>query len=200
MTWVKLLPQTMSASFELQLIKVGRKDLFYCAVVYRPPGPNSSFLQEFSDFLSSTVKLSRLVIVGDFNIYVDDPSDHFAMNFSSLMDSFSFTQHVSGPTHTRGHTLDLVFTLSLNADSVYPEDVYISDHHCIFFNLSVSASPPPARRLVSSRFLNESTASNFSAAFDPPCSSDNDPDLSLTSTASPFWTTYVLSEPDQFLQ
>uniref|UniRef100_A0A8C6KI16 Reverse transcriptase domain-containing protein n=1 Tax=Nothobranchius furzeri TaxID=105023 RepID=A0A8C6KI16_NOTFU len=168
------------ASFELQLIKVGRKDPFYCAVVYRPPGPNSSFLQEFSDFLSSTVKLSRLVIVGDFNIHVDDPSDHFAMNFSSLMDSFSFTQHVSGPTHTRGHTLDLVFTLSLNADSVCPEDVYISDHHCIFFNLSVSASPPPARRMVSSRFLNESTASNFSAAFDPPCSSDNDPD-SLTS-------------------
>ncbi|XP_054594520.2 uncharacterized protein [Nothobranchius furzeri] len=168
------------ASFELQLIKVGRKDPFYCAVVYRPPGPNGSFLQEFSDFLSSTVKLSRLVIVGDFNIHVDDPSDHFAMNFSSLMDSFSFTQHVSGPTHTRGHTLDLVFTLSLNADSVCPEDVYISDHHCIFFNLSVSASPPPARRMVSSRFLNESTASNFSAAFDPPCSSDNDPD-SLTS-------------------
>nr|XP_054601584.1 uncharacterized protein LOC129164699 [Nothobranchius furzeri] len=102
------------------------------------------------------------------------------MNFSSLMDSFSFTQHASGPTHTRGHTLDLVFTLSLNADSVCPEDVYFSDHHCIFFNLSVSASPPPARRMVSSRFLNESTASNFSAAFDPPCSSDNDPD-SLTS-------------------
>nr|XP_054588195.1 uncharacterized protein LOC129153142 [Nothobranchius furzeri] len=83
------------------------------------------------------------------------------MNFSSIMDSFSFTHHVSGPTHTRGHTLDLVFT---------------SDHHCIFFNLSVSASPPPARRMVSSRFLNESTARNFSAAFDPPCSSDNDPD------------------------
>nr|XP_054591772.1 uncharacterized protein LOC129156189 [Nothobranchius furzeri] len=34
--------------------------------------------------------------------------------------------------------------------------------------------------MVSSRFLNESTARNFSAAFDPPCSSDNDPD-SLTS-------------------
>uniref|UniRef100_A0A8C6W0R4 Reverse transcriptase domain-containing protein n=1 Tax=Nothobranchius furzeri TaxID=105023 RepID=A0A8C6W0R4_NOTFU len=34
--------------------------------------------------------------------------------------------------------------------------------------------------MVSSRFLNESTASNFSAAFYPPCSSDNDPD-SLTS-------------------
>uniref|UniRef100_A0A8C6P1U2 Reverse transcriptase domain-containing protein n=1 Tax=Nothobranchius furzeri TaxID=105023 RepID=A0A8C6P1U2_NOTFU len=34
--------------------------------------------------------------------------------------------------------------------------------------------------MVSSRFLNESTASNFLAAFDPPCSSDNDPD-SLTS-------------------
>uniref|UniRef100_A0A8C6K7Y3 Reverse transcriptase domain-containing protein n=1 Tax=Nothobranchius furzeri TaxID=105023 RepID=A0A8C6K7Y3_NOTFU len=168
------------ASFELQLIKVGRKDPFYCAVVYRPPGPNSAFLQEFSDFLSSTVKLSRLVIVGNFNIHVDDPSDLFAMNFSSLMDSFSFTQHASGPTHTRGHTLDLVFTLSLNADSVCPEDVYISDHHCIFFNLSVSVSPPPARRMVSSHFLNESTASNFSAAFDPPCSSDNDPD-SLTS-------------------
>lgn len=96
-------------SFELQLIKIGKKDPFYCALVYRPPGPNSSFLAEFSDFLSSIMRLSKLLLVGDFNIHVDDESDLFARGFTSIMDSFHFIQHVSGPTHNKGHTLDLVF-------------------------------------------------------------------------------------------
>lgn len=83
---------------EIQLVRVGNKDPFYCAVVYCPPGPNSPFLKEFGDFLSSILKLSRLLIIGDFNIHIDD--DLFARSFLSIMDSFYFTQHVSGPSHT----------------------------------------------------------------------------------------------------
>lgn len=47
-------------------LSCGGKDPFYCAVVYRPPGPNSTFLMQFSNCLSSTLKLSRLVVFGDF--------------------------------------------------------------------------------------------------------------------------------------
>lgn len=71
------------------------------------------FLSGHSDFLSSTIKLSRLLIVGDFNIHVDDDSDPFARYFINIKDSFHFAQHVSGPTHSKGHTLDLVLTLGL---------------------------------------------------------------------------------------
>uniref|UniRef100_A0A3B3BU57 Reverse transcriptase domain-containing protein n=1 Tax=Oryzias melastigma TaxID=30732 RepID=A0A3B3BU57_ORYME len=167
------------SSFELQMIKVGDKDPFYCAVVYRPPGPNSLFLNEFSDFLSSTMKLSKLIVLGDFNFHnfnCSDDSDLFTRGFSSVMDSFNFTQHVCGPTHVKGGTLDLVFTLGVNIDSIFSEDIFISDHHCIFFNLSFSVSLLPARREISSRILNSSSADAFSNAFNlvlPPCTDVN---------------------------
>ncbi len=48
------------SSFELQVIQVGRTDPFYCILIYRPPGPNSSFLDDFSDFLSSILKLTKM--------------------------------------------------------------------------------------------------------------------------------------------
>lgn len=84
------------------------------------------------------MRLSRLLLVGDFNIHVDDDSDLFARGFINIMDSFHFTQHVSGPTHNKGHTLDLVFTLGLNIDSICSEDIFISDHFfltCLFMSL-----------------------------------------------------------------
>lgn len=38
---------------ELRLTKVGRLKLFYCVLIYRPPGSASQFLSDFTDFLSS---------------------------------------------------------------------------------------------------------------------------------------------------
>lgn len=84
------------SSFELQMIKVGRSNPFYCILIYPPPGPNSSFLIEFADFLSSVLKLSRFII---FNIHADDVSDSFASSFINITVSFNLIQHVSGPTH-----------------------------------------------------------------------------------------------------
>lgn len=85
-----------------------------------PPGPNGNFVKDFSDFLSATLKLSRLVIVGDFNIHVDD-KDLFSKNIISIIDSFSFIQYVAGLPHSKGQTLELVFTSNLNIDCLYSE-------------------------------------------------------------------------------
>ena len=46
------------------------------------------------------------ILVGDFNIHVDDRRDVMALRFLDLIDTFGLVQHVTGPTHTRGHTLD----------------------------------------------------------------------------------------------
>lgn len=45
-------------------------------------------------------------MIGDFNLH--DLSCSMASDFLSITDSFNFIQHVSGPTHVKGHTLDLV--------------------------------------------------------------------------------------------
>ena len=162
--------QSMTAgtysSFELQITKVGRSYTFYCILVYRPPGPAASFLTDFSDFLSSIIKLDRVIIVGDFNIHVDDDSCKNALEFVNITESFNFTQHVSGPTHSKGHTLDLVFSHGLNIDNVCIEDVFVSDHKCILFNLVCNEEPLPAKRRSCSRLINQLTVEKFLAAFD----------------------------------
>ena len=52
----------------------------------------------------------HLVIGGDFNFHVDVPDDPHAQKLLDIIDSFSLTQTVCGPTHKGGHTLDLIIT------------------------------------------------------------------------------------------
>ena len=76
--------------------------------VYRPP-PNSKnkftenqFLEEFSDFLTSVSIEENTVIIGDFNIHVDQPSRKVSKDFNSLLSNCGLEQHVNVPTHTGG--------------------------------------------------------------------------------------------------
>lgn len=110
-----------------------------CCIVH----PACLFLLEFSDFLSSTMKLSRLLTVVYIEcityiliIHIDDDANPFARGFISIMDSFHFSQHVSSPTQSKGHTQDRVFTLGLNIVSIYSENIFISVQHPILFDLS----------------------------------------------------------------
>lgn len=50
------------------------------------------------------------MLVGDFNFHIDRQTDCDAKRFVSILDSFDLVQHVAGPTHRDGHTLDLVIT------------------------------------------------------------------------------------------
>ena len=74
-------------------------------VIYRPPGPYTEFLNEFSDFLSNLVlNWERIVIVGDFNIHVDNDNDSLSKAFAALLDGIGFTQE-RGQTnsHSQSH-------------------------------------------------------------------------------------------------
>ena len=83
-------------------------------IVYRPPYSSlhpvsaSVFFDEFSQFLENVVMCPEvLVISGDFNFHLDDLRDNDTKKFKDLLETFSLSQHVSGPTHLSGHTLDL---------------------------------------------------------------------------------------------
>ena len=41
-------------------------------------------------------------------IKVDNGNDSKTRDFMNLLNSMDFTQHITEPTHNRGHTLDLV--------------------------------------------------------------------------------------------
>lgn len=61
---------------------------FYLILIYRPPGLARSFFLEFGDFLSSTIKLERILLLGDFNFHVSDSLCHTASDFLNLLDLF----------------------------------------------------------------------------------------------------------------
>lgn len=46
-----------------------------------------------------------------------------AMDLLTLTEAFNFEQHVSEPTHQKGHILDLVFTLGLDIFNMSVTDV-----------------------------------------------------------------------------
>jgi len=53
-----------------------------------------------------------MVIGGDFNLRAQDDNDPDSRRFASLLSSFDMVQHVRGPTHLRGNTLDLMMTFT----------------------------------------------------------------------------------------
>ena len=107
---------------------------FLFAIIYRPPNSShNQFLADLSNFLENISSTpSELVIMGDFNIHVDDHSDYFASSFQSLLDNFDLNQHINSPTHKHGHTLDLIITRNDSSilDSTIHEP-FLSDHSAI---------------------------------------------------------------------
>ena len=71
-----------------------------------------------------------------------------------------------GPKHSKRRTLDLVFSRGLNINNVCIEDVFVSDHKCISFDLVCNKDPVPAKWASCSHLINQLTVETFSAAFD----------------------------------
>ena len=126
-------------SFHLQNIRM--------AILYRPGhhGTDRAFMEEFGQFLEIlSVCWEKLVICGDFNYWLDNPSlkPYRPTNeFMSLLDINNMSNYVQVPTHISGHILDLVLTPVgvdlVNRVEVSPIDHRISDHALITFELDV---------------------------------------------------------------
>ena len=55
-------------------------------------------------------RYNDFILAGDFNIHVDTVSDESSKKLFDLLKNFSLRQHVKLPTHTGGHTLDLIIS------------------------------------------------------------------------------------------
>src|SRR6218665_4095418 len=102
--------------------------------VYRPPksspysSPPAVFLQEFTTFLSiAATTPHEFLIIGDFNIHVDNPTISFTREFFTLLSSTNLTQHVKFPTHCKAthlilslHNLSLICRLKYLSLLIHP--------------------------------------------------------------------------------
>lgn len=146
-------------SFEAIKCDISVKQSAIIFVIYRPPpsaknGLSSKmFFTQFADFLEQHItSVKQLVILGDFNIHVDNPQDRDAQELHSLLDRFGLKQHVHQSTHRSGHTLDLVLSRSSESlvTNVHACDHGFPDHYPVFSRLSLQ-KPPNLKETVTFR-------------------------------------------------
>ena len=143
------------------------KSVYYFAI-YRPPPSTengfktSEFLSEFDSFIDFVNSLgTKFLLVGDFNVHVDTPTKWDASHFLTTLSTSSLLQHVIGPTHKHGHTLDLV--ISRETDNLITDcfiDSLLSDHHVVTCIVHCP-KPLPAKKLVSTRKFSRIDAGAF---------------------------------------
>ena len=172
---VKKIDSLVFNTFELAYVVNFTKAIKFL-VVYRPPPSSvnryriSEFLTEFEMLVNEIALLSgHVVLLGDFNMHVDSPAKTDVARFLSIIETGNLSQHVQGPTHVKGHTLDLVMTTNTlhpshslresddidNSNSCQIRDLIIhqnllSDHHCIQFGLTFPSLVPANKRAVHS--------------------------------------------------
>ena len=86
---------------------------------------------------------SNLLFAGDINFHMDGDTNNDTRRFSDVFKHGNLTQHVEGPTHVAGHTIDGLITRSsdaiLNNIRIYMP--HMSDHSAMQCTLRL-AKPP----------------------------------------------------------
>ena len=91
-------------------------------ILYCPPPSkrncfkNSVFFDEWSLYLDRLAVITNdVIITGDLNFYLDNVNDADAVRFNGTLEAHGLVQHVVGPTHKKGHTLDVVITRDISS-------------------------------------------------------------------------------------
>ncbi len=83
-------------------------------IIYRPPKYSPAFVEEFTELLSMiSTEFDYFAIAGDFNIHIDNAEIKTTKEIITVLNTFDLIQHVHGPTHNRGHTLDFALMRTL---------------------------------------------------------------------------------------
>ena len=100
----------------------------------------TTFHNEFSSFIEKLIfKGDAVVVVGDFNLWVDEEENIDAKEFTMLMNGYGLNQQVQEPTHRKGHTLDQIyvneFQMNVNHKVINETHGLKTDHFPLVFEL-----------------------------------------------------------------
>lgn len=135
--------------------------------LYRPPATLvSTTITQFTDeFLENIqddiINCKNLIIMGDFNVHINDETDCDAQAFKDCTEAAGLIQHVETFTHKHGHILDHVYTLG-NEPVVYKcsTSSFISDHCMVITDISIQRGDIE-RRIVTQRNYKKLDLNNF---------------------------------------
>ena len=113
--------------------------------IYRLPYSNKHkctpkmFLDDFERLLEVLLDHPGiLLIVGDFNIHMED-SNHYTTTFLSLLESNNLAQFVTRPTHIKGGIIDLVILdKATSLKELCVDYSFVTDHYPITFSLNIT--------------------------------------------------------------
>ncbi|XP_076578637.1 LOW QUALITY PROTEIN: uncharacterized protein LOC143315073 [Chaetodon auriga] len=156
-------------SFEYVAIQSKSPCRLVFITIYKPPKYNTKFSDEFANLLSVVcIDFDCVVLVGDFNIHVDNLKDGCAKELLNILDHFGLSQHVTHSTHNKGHILDLVISKGLNITEVVVTDVALSDHYCVSFKMATPAIlNKTGTEVIKKRYINDNTCAVFTQSFTP---------------------------------
>ena len=132
-------------------------------LVYRPPDTSViNFLKDLAIVLEDNIiHTGEIILLGDYNIKVNDDQSMDSINLSDFLDSFGLHNSITFPTHRLQNTLDLVITcqdrtLIRNCK----QDTLFSDHYLVTFDITTSL-PKDNRTTVSFRKIKDMNFTNF---------------------------------------
>ena len=156
---VKVQNSPVYSSFESMRVSIQVKSIcIHLVVVYRVPPSTKNrisagdFMEQFTEYLDTLSTLNgQLIIAGDFNVHWENKDNQERNELNLLLDTYSFNQHVSGPTHIKNHTIDLIITRDHDNCLLSTEvNELISDHHAIHCTIQCS-KPPPKKKTITYR-------------------------------------------------
>ena len=72
---------------------------------------NQDFLNEFTEWdIDILADNNNLLLLGDFNIHIDEENDEDANNFRDTMEALGMIQHIRFSTHKANHITDHIYT------------------------------------------------------------------------------------------
>ena len=176
-------------TFQYQIIIFNgtTKTIFIC--IYRfQETPYSVFFEELNGLILQLDPCNPIIISGDFNFHFEKSELPEVGRLADVMSSHGFTQFVSGPTHKKGHTLDLLFANNhyFKFDDINPIDFNISDHFPIFFDVPIRPNfvQQTKKQIVYKNFRNvdmssfaNSVSSDLAIAFDTNLNESSFPEI-----------------------
>ena len=135
-------------------------------VIYCYPGSSViSFCEELTDILENNITKNKgyLLLLGDFNIHLDNQDLLDTITFQDFMDSFGLINHTKQSSHTSSHILDLSISQPEFSPIVKAVELghFLSDHCLTHMSLFVDRPIPP-RKHIKYQKLKYSDLSKFS--------------------------------------
>ena len=116
--------------------------------IYHPPAKNTitnrMFIDDITEHLISLLpNATNNIILGDFNMHINDRNSNDACIFKDTFTALGLTQHGTTSTHVKGKILDLIFTEETSSIKLTSCQAgsFLSDHKLVTAVLNIDKQP-----------------------------------------------------------